>query len=78
MSTYRIFFTQVISTSVEVEADSLPEAVDAASSSEAMPSDDPLCSHCGGWGQPYSIDTGQWEPDEYTYEVDGEFVQVTR
>lgn len=78
MSTYRVYFTQVISTSVEVEADSFGDAVEAAYDSEAMPSNNPLCAQCGGWGQPYSIDTGEWEPDETSYGVDGEYVEVTR
>jgi len=77
MSTYRIFFQQTISTSVEVEADSLDEAIDAAYESDQMPSESPLCAQCSGWGQGFSIDTGQWEHDEHIYEVDGEYVEVT-
>ena len=26
-----------------------------------------LCAHCAGWGQKYSVDIVQWEPDEQDY-----------
>lgn len=78
MSTYRIFFTQVVSTSVEVEADDFDDAVDKAYGSDALPSSNFLCGQCSGWGQAYSIDTGEWEADEKAYMVDGESVEVSR
>ncbi|MBD3778496.1 MAG: hypothetical protein IE923_04425 [Micrococcales bacterium] len=78
MSSYRIFFTQVVSTSVEVEADDLNDAIDKAYESGDLPSSNFLCAHCSGWGQGYSIDTGEWEADEKAYMVDGESVEVPR
>lgn len=78
MSSYRIFFTQVVSTSVEVEADDFDEAIDKAYESDAMPSDNFVCAQCSGWGKEYSIDTGEWEADEKVCMVDGESVEVTR
>jgi hypothetical protein len=78
MSTYQIVFTQVVSTSVEVEADDFDEAIDKAYVSDAMPSDNFICAQCSGWGQAYSIDTGQWEADEKYSLVDGKPVEVSR
>ena len=77
VSTYTLYFTQTISTSVTVEADDFDSAVDAAYDSDAMPPGSPLCAQCGGWGHPWSIDTSDdWVLDESGYEVDGQMVDV--
>lgn len=73
MAQYEIYFTQTASTTVKVEADSFDEAVDAAYA-EGHPS---LCAQCSGWGRESGIDlSGDWEADERTYTVDGEYVTV--
>jgi hypothetical protein len=72
MSTYRIYFTNVTSTSIEVEADDLDEAIDAAY--EKLPGS--ICAQCSGWGNDWSRDEGDWNHDETTYAVDGQEVTV--
>lgn len=76
MSTYRLFFTSVLSTSVTVEADDLGEAIDAAYDSDQMPST--ICAQCSGWGSSWYVDdSGEWQFDEGGYELDGESVGPT-
>lgn len=73
MSKYTLYFTQTMSTSVQIEADSLDDALDAAYDSDQMPTG--ICAQCSGWGQPWSVDTSDsWEFDESSYEVDGKTV----
>lgn len=74
MATYRIYYTTTASASVEVEADSFDEALDAAP--DLLPSD--VCAQCGGWGSDYSLElAGEWTADESNYTVDGTFVEVS-
>lgn len=75
MSKYKVFFEQVASTQVEVEADSFDEAVDKAYA--GLPSG--VCAQCAGmgFGDTPGIDlSGDWEPDEKAYYLDGEYVEV--
>lgn len=73
MATYKINMTQMASAEIEVEADSLDEAIEAAYQ-EGVPS---ICAQCSGWGQKTGIDlSGDWEADEKAYVVDGEYVEV--
>jgi hypothetical protein len=77
MSTYRLYFTQVISTSIEIEADDLESAIEAAYDSDKMPPG--ICAQCTGWGQPWNQDvSGEWEYDEGGYEIDGVPVEAAK
>lgn len=68
MAMYRIYLQTVASTSVDVEIDdtqyddefNLSEAIENAAYAECTPS---LCAQCSGWGQGYSVDLGEWEPE---------------
>lgn len=76
MAIFTLYFTQVMSTSVTVEADDYDSAIDAAYQSENM-APTGVCAQCSGWGQPWSIDTsGDWELDESGYERDGQMIEV--
>jgi hypothetical protein len=67
MSTYRIFFNQGASTSVEVEADDFEAAIEAAY--DHLPVG--LCHQCA-----HLIDlSGDWEEDASGYYVDGELIE---
>lgn len=73
MPKYKIGFQTAAWTSIEVEADSFEDAVDAAWQ-EDFPS---ICAQCSGWGQSTTLELGdEWEPDEKFYYVDGEYVEV--
>lgn len=73
MAKYKISFQTVAFTSIEVEADSLDDAVEAAWQEE-FPS---ICAQCSGWGQGPNLELGdEWEPDEKAYVLDGEYVEV--
>lgn len=72
--TYRIYFTQTASCSVEVEADDLESAVDLAY--EQVPIG--VCAHCSGWGGRVGIDLGgEWEADDGGHWLNGEFVDTS-
>lgn len=74
MSTYRLYFTTVMSTSVEVEADSFSEAEEQAY--EKLPSAQ-ICAQCSGWGQDWTIDTADdWELDETSFDLDGKLIET--
>jgi hypothetical protein len=60
MPKYRVYFTTGASSSVVVEAEDRSDAIDKASDEFAYPS---ICAQCSGWGQDYSMDLGEWEPD---------------
>lgn len=75
MAQYKIFFNTSASTEIEVEADSYDEAVDKAWA-EGFPG---ICAQCAGMG--YSNGPGielgdEWEPDEFSYYRDGEYVSL--
>lgn len=75
MSTYRIYFNTGALTTIQVEAEDLESAIDAAY--DELPSG--LCAQCAGWGSQPGIDLGDdWEVDESCYEVDGEYVEVKK
>ena len=73
MSSYRIYFHETLSTSVEVEADNLEDAIDEAYAN--LPGG--ICAQCTGWGSAgwSRDDAGEPEVDESMYEVDGEFIE---
>jgi hypothetical protein len=69
VSTYTIYLTTMASTAVQVEADDLESAIDAAY--EETPS---ICAQCAGWGQERNLELGdEWEPGA-GYLLDGEWV----
>lgn len=75
MNKYRIYFTGVESISVEVEADSLEEAQEAAW--EEVPRG--VCAQCSGYGASWSRDAAEdLEMDEATYSVDGQLVEIPK
>lgn len=74
MKTFRLYFTGGTSASVDVEAEDLDEAIDAAY--DNLPHG--ICAQCSGWGQKWSRDEGEWEFDEGGYEVDGEYIDGSK
>ncbi|RNL64394.1 hypothetical protein EFK50_07675 [Nocardioides marmoriginsengisoli] len=74
MSKYVIYLTTEASIAIEVEADSLEEAQDAAF--DELPSG--VCAQCSGWGSAWSLDLGDFEVDESHHSVDGEWVEVKK
>lgn len=75
MSTYRIYFNTGASSVVEVEADDLEAAIEAAY--DELPSG--VCARCAGWGSGPGIDLGgDWEVDDSAYEVDGKWIEVKK
>lgn len=61
MAKYRVFLQTTANTYVEVEADSIEEAVDA-SYGQSMPR---ICAQCSGWGTGQNLELSDaWEiPD---------------
>jgi hypothetical protein len=58
MARYRVYLRTTASTTIEVEADTPDEAVDAAYG-EPMPR---LCAHCSGWGTGQNLELNDaWE-----------------
>lgn len=73
MSKYRIYFTSTVETSVEVEAEDLEAAIDAAYDNQPRG----LCHLCtSDRHASWSRDMGAPEHVEDYYEVDGEYVEV--
>lgn len=63
MSRYALIYTQTVSATVWIEADSIEDAeekCDTDEAWEALPRD--VCAQCGGWGRDYSLELdGTWE-----------------
>jgi len=77
VSTYRLYFTSTLSTSVEVEAEDLESAIEAAYDSNQMPTS--ICAQCTGYGSSWSMDhTGEWEFDETYYLIDDKETKGTK
>ncbi|MFJ4107926.1 hypothetical protein [Oerskovia enterophila] len=66
MSKYTLYFTNVTSTAVEVEADDLDSALELAYN--RLPGS--ICAQCSGWGESWDRDEGEWEFDETAHYVD--------
>jgi hypothetical protein len=56
MAKYRVMLIRADSLSIEVEADSEEAAVEEAF--DEAPRE--MCAQCGGWGQKWGIDEGEW------------------
>ena len=64
MAKYRVFLETTASISIAVE---VPDGLDEDAAREAavdkafdeQPTD--VCAKCSGWGQPWSLDFGEWE-----------------
>jgi hypothetical protein len=67
VSTYRFFFTQTASTSVEVEGDDYESALEEAWNNTPGS----LCHQCAGHFEM----SGEWEPDESCHYLNGEYVE---
>lgn len=63
MARFTVYLEQVMSTSIEVEADSKEAAEEAVWDNDVYQNELPgsLCAQCSGYGQSWSIDTsGEW------------------
>lgn len=74
MPRYRILMKTTAFATVDVDADDLESAIEAAINEAPA-----ICARCGGWGRDdFSLDLdGEWEIEDEYY-VDGEFVEVDR
>ena len=66
MSRYRVGMSTIANITVTVEADSPKDAIEKAY--DELPGS--ICAQCSGWGQNWSLDMGEWEPDDDLPEVD--------
>jgi len=57
MAKYRVRLETIASMTIKVEADNEADALDVALD-EAPPD---VCVQCGGWGQKWSLEIGQWD-----------------
>lgn len=60
MPKFRINYLATASTSITVEAEDEAEAFDLADRADLSG----ICAQCSGWGRTYSLDLGEWGPDE--------------
>lgn len=68
MTAYRVYFTATANLAVKVEIndDGLDPAEARDVAIEAAYNEQPsgICAQCSGWGQPWSIDLGEFEADQ--------------
>lgn len=79
MSKYRVYLGTGASLTVTVEiADDVDpdEAKEQAIEKAFDIAPSSVCAQCSGWGQPYSLDLGEWDIEKYNdKEVEPELVE---